>query len=201
MGTRTKTALLISVFTLALVTPNCLLPFADLEATKVVQAQFPERVAPPREPKYAGFTKCAACHYKQYENWMATPHAKAFDYLPTKYRNNAECLQCHSSRSEFASAAQTLPPNLPGVSCEDCHGPGREHTNMALSFLDQDKTLTDDAVELLRSKIQRLALGQCVQCHVTQGHKAHPKFDPEPAKRGQGKLTAPRRRSFFDVHQ
>lgn len=197
---RTITTLRRSQLAVALVILNCLLPQIGFEKAKG-HAQQPEQVAPPNESEYAGFTKCAACHYKQYEDWKTTPHGKAFDYLPAKYRNNAECLECHTSRYERAPAGQALTSQLPGVSCEDCHGPGREHTNMALSFVGQDKELTDEAVDALRARIERIALGQCIKCHMSKAHKPHPKFDrEEPAKQRQ-RLNPPRRRSFFNVHE
>ena len=203
MRRRTKTAMRKPVLTLAIVILSCLLPIARIEEEKTIHAQTPEQIALPNESGYAGLTRCAACHFKQYENWKASAHAKAFDYLPTKYRKNAECLQCHTSRHSLSPAGKPLPNNLPGVSCEDCHGPGREHANMALTFVgrDQVQELTEENVELLRSKIQRLALDQCIQCHLSQAHKSHPKFDRgDPAKRRQQR-NPPRARGFFNVHE
>lgn len=214
---RTKTALRGSVLILAIVILNGLLSNLGIEEDRKIHAQTPETVAPPNESQYAGLTKCAACHYKQYEDWKTTPHAKAFDYLPTKYRNDTECLQCHASRHGRDAAAQTQTNDLPGVSCEDCHGPGREHTNLALSFVGQnaeltekaaetlrlrieEKELTDEAVEKLRSLIQKQSIGQCFRCHNSKGHKPHPKFDRDETATGRQRNARPRG-SFFEVHQ
>lgn len=201
MRKRTKTALRGSVLMIAIVILNCLPPKLGIEVEKKIHAQTPEHVAPPTESQYAGLTKCAACHYKQYEDWRTTPHSRTFDYLPTKYRNNAECLQCHTSRHGSAPVGQTLTSDLQGVSCEDCHGPGGEHANLALTFLGQGKELTDEAVEMLRSRIERIALGQCIKCHVSKAHKSHPKFDREKPANGRQQLNAPRRRGFFSGHE
>lgn len=201
MRKRTKTALQGSVLMFAIAICSGLPTNLGFVVEKEIHAQTPERVAPPDESRYAGLTKCAACHYKQYEDWKTTPHAKTFDYLPKKYRNNAECLQCHTSRHGSASVGQALAGDLQGVGCEDCHGPGREHTNLALTFLGQDKELTDEAVEMLRSRIERISLGQCIKCHVTKAHQPHPKFDREKPAEGRQQLNAPRRRGFFSVHE
>jgi hypothetical protein len=202
MRRRTKAALRGSGLILAIVLLNCLPPNFGCGEAQEIQAQTPEHVGPLNEVDYVGWTKCAACHYKQYEDWKSDPHAKAFDYFPEKYLNNAECLQCHTSRHGPSQAGEALTNDLPGVRCEDCHGPGRDHANLALTFVGQSqyKELTEEAVEMLRSRIQRVALGQCVKCHTSKGHKPHPKFDRDaPVKLPQQPNTSPRR-GFFDVH-
>ena len=161
-------------------------------------AKPPEPIARPKDSDFVGTTKCAACHFKQFQSWKASPHGRTYDYLPTKYRNNAECLQCHTGRHERIALQQNgtnKNSKLSGVSCEDCHGAGKEHANLALSYVDQRKELTDDAVKILRSKIQRTALDQCIRCHLSQAHKAHPKFDrEEPAQERLPTLNDPGRR-------
>ena len=188
-------------------------------SAKKLRAQSPEQIPPPGQSNYVGMTKCAACHYKQYEDWKSTPHAKAFDYLPAKYRNDAQCLECHTSRHGREAAGQVIANNLPGVSCEDCHGPGRDHANLALSYLGQtaslnqgpatdrtrferyDRELTDEAVEKIRLLIQKTGVGQCFKCHTSKAHKPHPKFDRDELTPRAEQLNAGQKRSFFQVHQ
>lgn len=218
MRRTTKAALRGSVLILAIVMLNCVLPNFGFEATKKIHAQIPEQIPPPNESDYVGLTKCAACHYQQYQDWKATSHAKAFDYLPEKYRNDTECLQCHTSRHGRAAAGQASTNEVAGVGCEDCHGPGREHANFALTFVGQEtvftdeavhtlrsriagqeKKLTDESVKKLRSLIQRTAVGQCFKCHTSKAHKPHPEFDRDEAAKGSPQRDTIRRRSFFDV--
>jgi hypothetical protein len=203
MRRRTNAALPASVLILAIVILNCLPPNLGIGEVTKIHAQTPEQVGPPNASEYVGWTKCAACHYKQYENWKDDPHAKAFDYFPQKYLNNAECLQCHTSRQGHSPTGEPLTNNLPGVSCEDCHGPGRAHVNLALTFVGQGRNqeLTDEAVATLRSRIQKTSLGQCFKCHTSKGHKPHPKFDREKPVAGQQQPYTPPRAGFFNVHE
>ena len=72
---------------------------------------------PPQGQTYVGTKECAACHFEQFMTWRATPHAKAFDIMPEKYRADASCLKCHSTGfgepTGFKSLQQT--PNLLAV--------------------------------------------------------------------------------------
>ena len=52
---------------------------------------------PPEGQTYTGSKQCAACHFDQYLVWRKTKHAKAFDILPAKYRDDANCLKCHTT--------------------------------------------------------------------------------------------------------
>jgi hypothetical protein len=132
------------------------------------------------EKKYVGFAKCAACHFREYKDWQTTPHANAFKILPAKYKRDAECLKCHSTGISEAAVHDSLSlSNGLGVSCQGCHGPGEDHANYALSFVEQEKIFTEDSLKQLRSKIQRLALDQCIKCHTSKSHKPHPPFDRE----------------------
>ena len=69
--------------------------------------------------------------------------------------------------------------NLMGVSCEACHGPGGNHARYALTFVGQGRELTDDSLKVLRSKIERMSMEQCIHCHASKAHKPHPEFDRE----------------------
>lgn len=62
---------------------------------------------------------CKACHPAAYEVWRVGPHARAFESLPPQSRKDARCLSCHSPDAEAG---------LSGVTCEGCHGPGRQYS-------------------------------------------------------------------------
>ncbi len=134
---------------------------------------------PPKESDYVGFTKCAACHFPQYKEWQLSEHGNAFEILPTKYKDDAECLQCHST----PVGQHAVPATVSGVSCEACHGPGGEHSRYALRFVNE--LITDEALKALRSRIHRIDANRCVKCHVTKAHKPHPKFDRDVRTRGR----------------
>jgi hypothetical protein len=133
---------------------------------------------PPEGQTYVGTRDCSSCHLDQFMDWRTTQHSKAFDTLPAKYRADANCLKCHTTghgaASGFASVAAT--PNLVGIACEACHGPGSKHVEAAKSFGQAQLTAEQEA--FVRSTIHRmLPKNVCVDCHVTRAHQKHPPFD------------------------
>jgi hypothetical protein len=105
----------------------------------------PAGVALPNSPSYVGAKKCRACHLKQFQTWEQTRMAKSFELLkagahadakkkmnvdPQKdYTHDEKCLPCHTTGygkpGGFVSLEKT--PELVGVQCESCHGPGSEY--------------------------------------------------------------------------
>jgi len=78
-------------------------------------------------PNYIGAAQCSFCHNDQYAPWSGTAHSHAFDTLKhIGMDKNSRCIECHTVgyglESGFKSEAAT--PNLAGVQCENCHGPG-----------------------------------------------------------------------------
>ena len=96
-------------------------------------------------PVYVGAKKCKGCHLKQFQSWEQTKMAKSFELLkpgaaaaakkkanldPQKdYTRDEKCLGCHTTGygkpGGFVSVEKT--PDLTGVQCESCHGPGSEY--------------------------------------------------------------------------
>ena len=94
------------------------------------------------EGSYVGAKKCRPCHLKQYTTWETTNMAQSFELLKpgvrgaekkaagldpsADYTTDAKCLACHTTGytkpGGFKSLAFT--PDLAGVQCESCHGPG-----------------------------------------------------------------------------
>jgi hypothetical protein len=135
---------------------------------------------PPAGQTYVGTKECAACHFDQFMAWRATPHAKAFDILPEKYRTDGSCLKCHATGfgqpTGFKSLQET--PNLVANACENCHGPGSKHTEIAKSF--GQKKLTEAEQKYVRSTIYLMQpKNVCAECHLATGHKQHPKYDKQ----------------------
>ena len=133
---------------------------------------------PPEGQTYVGTRECAACHFEQFMQWRTTPHAKAFEVLPVKYRADSTCLKCHTTghgeATGFKSVQET--PNLVGNSCENCHGPGSKHAEVAKGFGQQQ--LNEQQQAYVRSTIHRMQpKNVCVDCHLAAKHQPHPKFD------------------------
>jgi hypothetical protein len=87
---------------------------------------------------FVGSEKCETCHEKSYAVWKKSLHAKAWKTLletdPPR-NNDPECISCHVTgwhptnyfpyKSGFLSEKET--PQMVGVGCESCHGPGGAH--------------------------------------------------------------------------
>lgn len=135
---------------------------------------------PPAGQKFVGEKVCASCHFEQDLTWRKTKHAKGFEILPEKYRENKDCLKCHTTgfgeETGFKSPTET--GGLVGTSCEACHGPGSQHSEMAKKFA--GKELTADQKKFVGSSIWKMQPKNiCVECHLAQSHKKHPPYDKE----------------------
>ena len=135
-------------------------------------------VVPPGE--YIGTKQCAACHFQQFMVWKKTKHAKAFTDMPTKYDGDASCLKCHITAYGVAGGYKgPSTPDLLGVTCEICHGPGAEHAEVAKKYTDK-KVLSDADKKVVNADIQRCVTNVCLGCHTeAAGHKPHPKYDKQ----------------------
>ena len=98
------------------------------------------RVSGP-EPDYAGAVfgglACNQCHSLanegstprdfNYDYWVETPHARAFQTLTNANPANAtnvSCLPCHTVGYGYPGGYTIGNSALEGVQCENCHGPG-----------------------------------------------------------------------------
>lgn len=98
------------------------------------------------EPHYVGWKACEICHKDETADWLRSKHGKAFDLLKpgnrAKVKKNAKldpdkdytvntekCVRCHTTgykkQGGFVDATST--PDMVGVQCEVCHGPGSEY--------------------------------------------------------------------------
>jgi Zn finger protein HypA/HybF involved in hydrogenase expression len=152
------------------------------------------------EPSYVGAKGCKMCHIKQFKSWEATKMAQSFEVLKpgvkaeekklagldaqADYTADPECLPCHTTGygepGGFVSLAET--PELAGVQCESCHGPGERY-------------LADDMMSLKNKEYKRDAIvatglvipdsGTCTSgCHNDKSpfHKPDEVFDFETSK-------------------
>jgi hypothetical protein len=105
-------------------------------------------------PDFSGWRVCAGCHALATSRWQGTGHAGAYATLEKNNRQfNVDCLLCHVTGGEAVSTDRlaSLPPELRGVGCEVCHGPGRRHA---------------EGKELTRPR--RVPEKLCRNCHVPE---------------------------------
>ena len=135
---------------------------------------------PPKSQSYIGTKNCAVCHFEKYKTWKLEKHAKAFDILPDKYREDKSCLKCHTTGYNEESGYKTIADtHLAGTSCEACHGPGSKHREICQTLASAKKLSTEQEA-LARDSIWLLKPGNiCIDCHATKGHQAHPKYDKQ----------------------
>ena len=82
---------------------------------------------------YVSYTACEMCHADKAAGWKTTAHARAFEDLKKQgeeKQENPGCVQCHvvAYEKDGGFIDMELTPELIGVQCECCHGPGKKHT-------------------------------------------------------------------------
>ena len=122
-----------------------------------------------------GRAACRRCHLRQYRTWQRTPHADAYEVLPEESRTDPACVKCHVTGYEkeggFTSIDAT--PQLAGVGCEVCHGPGSVYKDED-TMKDRDASI---AAGLLIPNEQT-----CRGCHNSESPNFPGTFDFEAAK-------------------
>lgn len=134
----------------------------------------------PRSMSYLGPQACQECHPEQFASWSKTRMAQSFDALrpgtftkakeiagldpDADYTDDPSCLPCHTTGyglvGGFVSAAQT--PNMAGVTCEACHGPGGRYAGTVMDVKDPSFATSDAvAVGLIYPPTKRV----CIRCH------------------------------------
>jgi hypothetical protein len=86
--------------------------------------------AEPAVDHYLGAEFCQRCHKAEYDQWMTTKHAKAWQTLvDAKKESTPECIGCHVVGFQKPGGFQsyTDAPRLVNVQCENCHGMGTQH--------------------------------------------------------------------------
>jgi formate-dependent nitrite reductase cytochrome c552 subunit len=96
--------------------------------------------------EFVGVKKCAMCHKKEDQGaqsviWEGSKHSKAYETLGTPAakevaaklgiadpQTSGKCLKCHSTAYGFTENKVTEAiPVEEGVSCESCHGAGKDY--------------------------------------------------------------------------
>jgi len=80
---------------------------------------------------YVGPNTCKRCHNAKYTEWQEnmSVHVNALKKLPADKQTDANCIVCHVTGAgrETGYKDEKTTPDLAGVTCEACHGPGSEH--------------------------------------------------------------------------
>lgn len=130
------------------------------------------------KPTFVGAEKCAKmCHKPQYDSWLTTKHAKAFDKLSAEEQKKPECVKCHITGA-LPDATQ-----LTGIQCEACHGAGSEYKKPTI--MAKAKWAADPAGQMKLAQAAGLVVPDekvCVTCHTKEGNANFKPFDFATAK-------------------
>ncbi len=130
---------------------------------------------------YVGTKNCKKCHIKQWKSWGETKMSQAFESLKPgvdvevkaelgldpnmDYTTDANCVSCHvtgyGKEGGFTSIEET--PELAGVGCEMCHGPGGTYTQDGYMTLKNKEYKRADLVAV--GMVEAVGEAQCVVCH------------------------------------
>lgn len=134
-----------------------------------------------QQPSYVGSGKCKKCHVKQWKSWSLTAMANAYDLLKPgvavaakeasgldpehDYTEDRECIPCHVTGWDepggFVDIETT--PELAGVGCENCHGPGGSYTEDGyMTFANKNYSKADLVAVGL---VDQVSAAQCTKCH------------------------------------
>lgn len=138
--------------------------------------QLPRDSLPPGEA-FVGAKRCGECHKQAYAKWASSKHSHALETLasakPAGQDYNPDCLKCHTLgftyKGGFVSPSET--PTFGGNQCENCHGPGKRHSDKPL-----DPVFT---AEMKKSK--HTIKDRCLKCHDAE-NSIHFDFDKYWAK-------------------
>jgi hypothetical protein len=132
------------------------------------------------EHDYIGSKKCRPCHIKEYRSWADTKMASALDSLkpgqrtdvkeshgldPNKdYSTDETCLPCHTTGygkpGGFVDIKTT--PDLAGIGCEMCHGPGGTYVaDEYMSLKNKNYKRADLLAVGLMDVDEQTCIGQC----------------------------------------
>lgn len=130
--------------------------------------------------KFVGTATCGKCHTEAMDIWESSAHAHATDSIvsPPEDRGDVarhfdpECISCHVTGwnaqeyypydSGYLSLAASK--HLTGNGCENCHGPGAEHSAAEEEGSGVAETLRDELRIAMRLPLDK-AREKCMSCH------------------------------------
>ena len=132
------------------------------------------------EPRFVGTKACATCHKDEMQDWKRSAHGKTMEVLlagkragpkhkaavdPDKdYSKDEKCLKCHTTgfKKEGGFVDMNSTPDLAGVGCEECHGPGSAYRDIHnKKMLDFKSAEVRAAGQTYASKGDKV----CEKCH------------------------------------
>jgi hypothetical protein len=133
------------------------------------------------EHEFIGSKKCKMCHMKEWKSWSTTKMAQTFEVLKPGERSEAKlaagldpdmdyttdvtCLPCHVTGYEAAGGFTDIEstPELAGVGCELCHGPGKDYIAPGTMTLKNKEYKKSELLPL--GLVDVVSEAQCVSCH------------------------------------
>ncbi|MBN2082804.1 hypothetical protein JW859_11455 [bacterium] len=119
--------------------------------------------------------KCGMCHKDQAAAWQEWPMASSWDKLSAEEQQDENCIPCHvtgyGQPGGWISFEET--PQLTGIQCEACHGPGTLHMKVPIKDVEAKKAslaIPDEA--------------NCLQCHIEEGNPNFKEFKYDEAVTG-----------------
>jgi cytochrome c553 len=130
---------------------------------------------------YLGAKDCKKCHIKEWKSWSETKMATAFESLKpgvdveakeqlgldpnADYTTDEACVSCHvtglGKPGGFTNIEET--PELAGIGCEMCHGPGGTYTQDGYMTLQNKEYKRADLIAV--GLVHPIGEEVCAQCH------------------------------------
>ena len=162
--------------------------------------------AAPDPSKIVGPNACAECHKQEAEAWKGTHHFKTFREMPRntqaneiaenmgvrRIKSESLCLNCHFTVQQKDNKEEPMA----GISCESCHGAGRDWIKVHSGFSgkkEQTETKAEqearwklaDSKGMIRTRSLYQLAKNCYGCHVVPeedlvnkgGHRAGSAFE------------------------
>ena len=124
---------------------------------------------------YVGNETCASCHAAAYDKWLGMAHSRSCvpmrsmmgmmmgekEGITSDYpAKSGLCLTCHATAHDVPAAFRGPGVRMgEGVTCEKCHGPGQEHSELAEAQKKRRRWDTD----ALRAALDEPRA--CLTCH------------------------------------
>jgi len=127
--------------------------------------------------QYVGAKKCKTCHKVQYNSWLESGHATAYDKLSDEEKKKPECIECHITGT---TAKDVL---LEGVQCESCHGAGKDYKSPKI--MSKKKWPADPEAHkamAIEAGLVYPTAENCIRCHKKEGNPNFKEFDFEKRK-------------------
>ena len=137
-------------------------------AQETKEAEKAEKVA----HQYVGAKKCKTCHKVQFNAWLETKHATAFDALSDEEKKKEECVTCHQTGT---TAKGVL---LEGVQCEACHGPGKDYKSPKIMSKKKWPAAPEKHKKMaIEAGLNYPTEETCTGCHKKEGNPNFKAFD------------------------